>query len=923
MSDIEKTKEIIEEYKKNPENYENRKALNEALMDANTIEEAQMLLTAGANIDGSYYVGVPLINAARMGNKELVEFYIKNGADINASSYYDVSNVLCAAVLAESEELVKFLIKEHKELNKFGGSALELAVGRKSKKIIKTLIKAGVSPNEGIREALWDNKIEILNFLINAGANKFSGEDLVEVAKRGQTEVLKVLIKAGVDVNFNDGKAMEYPGVFYSREDYFGKVYEVEDILINAGIKVTEKNIKTWNEVAHRYGYDELVDACITAGINEYNAYRQVHDIFVNKNVKHDYDIKEVDVKQLGKHVIKYRTSYGWGRGTEHILWIENGKLIPLNVPDYFSEDKVLQDSEKEVYISDRWNNILTCFSAKGIKEIKKDLSNLPEKDFLELYCDLAQSREYRDALKERTLDIADKWGDSAKLMPQRMEKYAELVHGEYSYDYKWLLQSPEDKAKLIAQINNDMNDKIEVNENRLSDLKGVSVKDLADGYSETALLAAQVYDCSHLSGLLQVAVEAPNTPAFDLIAARYRETYGSEIVDGITECADEIIKLPYKKMFFETITKDNSNAPEANFLDAFTDKIRDLAMKKYGQEDWYTSISEAAKNPEFMKECDNVWEEMFAEADKYASYRPNEHNNAYIRQMFSDKAEQLHEFVTTQKTGDFAEVLDETIKYHQKVGKMMAAIREYSKDNQVSFNGNLHFDLVDAGIETKKEAKRCLDIWQSANERPDRYGSPYNEYSVRQIAQIAKSNVMQDWMYPVMMDAIEKGGLTISEGRMPSERTLFDCCKAWKINPSMPQRLAKFVGTQSLKGRMLAGAIFDKMVTDGKTTPEEWRDNKVLHEKFYEELARAEKMPREKAFQQYIPNTPVNRKRVIGMGMEEKGIENTPENFKALYREAREQGVFEKMLAKPEEARTTFSSRLLVETARRKAARE
>ena len=52
-------------------------------------------------------------------------------------------------------------------------------------------------------------------------------------------------------------------------------------------------------------------------------------------------------------------------------------------------------------------------------------------------------------------------------------------------------------------------------------------------------------------------------------------------------------------------------------------------------------------------------------------------------------------------------------------------------------------------------------------------------------------------------------------------------------------------------------------------------------------------------------------------MGMEEKGIENTPENFKALYCEAREKGIFDKMLAKPEEAKTTFSSRLLVEAAR------
>ena len=589
------------------------------------------------------------------------------------------------------------------------------------------------------------------------------------------------------------------------------------------------------------------------------------------------------------------------------VLSLKQAKLL-VKAGAIITEDIINKYKEQ----SDIYNYLKVVYEA-NIQEERKRQKQIEHEKYL-------NSPEYAKKVLFEKDDFVEQPEKSLTSLLKNYGAYINRPKEEYEWQPR---QSPDEKSKLIMLINNDMNDKIEVDEKRLFDLKGVSIKDLADGYSETALLAAKAYDCSHLSGLLQVAIEAPNTLAFDLISARYREQYGNEVVNAITERADEIIKLPYKKMFFETITKDNSNAPEANFLDAFTDKIRDLAMKKYGQEDWYTSISEAAKNPEFMKECDKVWEEMFAEADKYASYKPNEHNNAYIRQMFSDKAEQLHEFVTTQKTGDFAEVLDETIKYHQKVGKMMAALREYSKDNEVSFNGNLHFDLVDAGIETKKEAKRCLDIWQSANERPDRYGSPYNEYSVRQIAQIAKSNVMQDWMYPVMMDAIEKGGLTMSEGRMPSERTLFDCCKAWKINPAMPQRLAKFVGTHSLKGRMLAGAIFDKMVTDGKTTPEEWRDNKVLHEKFYEELARAEKMPREKALKQYIPNTPVNRKRMVGMGMEEKGIENTPENFKSLYRQMREQGVFEKMLAKPEEARTTFSSRLLVETARRRAGRE
>ena len=654
------------------------------------------------------------------------------------------------------------------------------------------------------------------------------------------------------------------------------------------------------------------------------------------------------NLKQLGEHLFQYNTGYQYKDGSMegsycHVVWYENGKLTSLktiglwngydigpagplyedvgnNIYEYLSPERRQLSYREYVPYMDK-TGVLVRISPKGIEEIKSDLSNLPEEDFLRLYRKLAKSYKYQDVLKERTFDITGKWGNSKELLPQRMKRYSELVYGDYFYEYRWLQQSPEDKAKLIELINNENISRLEINENRLSNLKGVSISDLLrDNYSKVATLAAQAYDCSHLSGLLQVAADAPNTPAFDLISARYRETYSDEIVNGITERADEIIKLPYKKMFFETITKDNINAPEANFLDEFTDRIRTLAMTKYGQNDWDTSISKAGKNPEFMKETDHIWNEMFKEVDKYATYKPNNHNNFYIRQMFPEKAELLHEFVVTQKTdNNFTEVLDETIKYYRKIGKMQAAIMEYSKDNKVSLNGNLHFDLVNAGIETKQEAKRCLDIWQAANERPDRYGSPYNDYSIRQIASISKSNVMQDWMYPIMMNAVREGGLTLSEERIPSERTLFDCCKAWKICPTMPQRLAKEIGTYSLRGRMLAGAIFEKMVEESNTTLQEWRENKELHQNFYEEFNRAQKMTAGKAFKQYIPNTSVNRKRLVGIGMEEKGVENTPENFKALYGQMRKKGIFEKILADPKEAKTTFSSKLLVETARKK----
>ncbi|MBR6663581.1 MAG: hypothetical protein IKL33_02010, partial [Alphaproteobacteria bacterium] len=250
---------------------------------------------------------------------------------------------------------------------------------------------------------------------------------------------------------------------------------------------------------------------------------------------------------------------------------------------------------------------------------------------------------------------------------------------------------------------------------------------------------------------------------------------------------------------------------------------------------------------------------------------------------------------------------------------ELRAQYPDYTGDFVILNSKKFSYEIAEAGIGDFKTAKRVAQLFCALNERPEAYNSSYNTYYPKDLLPIAKSEVMQEWMYPVMMEAIGKGSLTMSEGRMPSERTLFDCCKAWKICPEMPQRLAKEVGNYSLRGRMLAGAVFEHMCEKGNTTPQEWRENKELHQKFYEELDRAQKMPKDKAFKQYIPNTPVNRKRLVAMGMEEKGIENTPDNFRELYQTMREKGVFEKTLAKPEDARTVFSSRLMVKLARQK----
>ena len=349
-------------------------------------------------------------------------------------------------------------------------------------------------------------------------------------------------------------------------------------------------------------------------------------------------------------------------------------------------------------------------------------------------------------------------------------------------------------------------------------------------------------------------------------------------------------------------LSADALDKSEHEVMNAIRDKLLD------SDRDWYSKevskpvqvwlVKSAKRFPHLVQDCLQSEKLPYVEMCLKHIENPEEENiGSLLNRLEAKKVENIEDFHAAR---DFVARRDMSMR-------VTGGYKEIS------------YDMAEAGISDAKTAKRVYDLFCALNPRPDTYNSDYNKYYPTDLLPIAKSNVMQDWMYPVMMNAVKEGVLTLSEGRMPSERTLFNCCKAWKINPSMPQRLARTVGNHSLRGRMLAGAIFDKMCADGETTLQEWRDNKVLHEKFYEELARAEKMPTKEAFKQYIPNTPVNRKRLVGMGMEEKGIENTPKNFKALYRQVREKGIFEEMLAKPEDARTTISARFLVETARRK----
>lgn len=312
--------------------------------------------------------------------------------------------------------------------------------------------------------------------------------------------------------------------------------------------------------------------------------------------------------------------------------------------------------------------------------------------------------------------ECLEKVGNDEILLSKGLKFYAETRRVESRYNDHVTL---EEREWLFDIINDNEKKKVVADENNLKNLVGLSFGEI-DGFNvhkQSVRLALEAYDVSKLSDLVRITANYEGEPATELLTKKYREVYGDEVVDGIVQHANEIIKLPYKRMFWEALPNEYNNSPEANFLDEYTFRLKALAKGKYNEKSDYHCISNQKENPAFMQDADTIWKEMFAEADKYTTLEYNMHDARFVGRMFPEQIGQLKEFVDKKYT--FDERLAANIAYFGKVGKMQQAIDEYCKDTNSHLNGNLPFDLVNAGVESKKEAKRCLDIWEVSSKRP------------------------------------------------------------------------------------------------------------------------------------------------------------------------------------------------------------
>jgi len=147
------------------------------------------------------------MNAALFGHLDVVKLLIKNGADVNAA--YDRGNALHWAALTDRREVADFLLRRGINVNVTGT------------RLHSNRSDAGYTPLMYAAMTEYDDP-NLVRALIEHGADvnakSAKGESALQFAKqRGNTKVVAALLKAGATDTGNS--RAEHPKALWGRED--------------------------------------------------------------------------------------------------------------------------------------------------------------------------------------------------------------------------------------------------------------------------------------------------------------------------------------------------------------------------------------------------------------------------------------------------------------------------------------------------------------------------------------------------------------------------------------------------------------------------------------------------------------------------------------------------------------------------------
>ena len=171
-------------------------------------EEQQLQHSSG-------YLTIPIIEAAKIGNTEVVKLLIKENADVNVQDE-DGWTALLLASLNGHTQVVELLIKENADVNiqkKNGVTALMLASVYGHTQVVELLIKENadvkIQSKEGVTAlmlASLNGHTQVVELLLKQNAdvniqNENGWTALMLASQNGHTQIVELLLQENTDVN--------------------------------------------------------------------------------------------------------------------------------------------------------------------------------------------------------------------------------------------------------------------------------------------------------------------------------------------------------------------------------------------------------------------------------------------------------------------------------------------------------------------------------------------------------------------------------------------------------------------------------------------------------------------------------------------------------------------------------------------------
>ncbi len=176
--------------------YQESSELEEAILN-HDLDKVKKLVADGVNIH--YDNDLAFRVAASSGDLPITKYLVDNGANVHV-----LDDLVLVYVAGNGNiELLKYLIDQGMNVRARDDEALRSAAKRGNVEIVDLLVKRGADPNRALAPAAAYDRLGIVKYILDAGADIHYYDDLAlySAATEGNYEMVKYLVSRGATVS--------------------------------------------------------------------------------------------------------------------------------------------------------------------------------------------------------------------------------------------------------------------------------------------------------------------------------------------------------------------------------------------------------------------------------------------------------------------------------------------------------------------------------------------------------------------------------------------------------------------------------------------------------------------------------------------------------------------------------------------------